>query len=294
MSNARSAPFDRRTVLGGGLALAAGCPALAKERPLTLTRALPGGELTLSGAPKFAGAVSSLKYRGMEYVDAADHGRLFQTAIHFDGLGECLNPTQGGSSSDKRRSTSRLLHALTTADVYAVSTRMAYWLRPGQICTLPERGRVQTANITRRSEVTVDVAHGFGGLPAPAAASSLIRFTSPNLHETAVVEALTIYTPAVFNTFHRYEAGAFTRAEAAAEQPAPYALATGDGAHAVALFSPRGLEPARFGAFTYGGVGKLNAVFRPAGRFIPGAHTFRLAWTVGTLDEVAATIAACV
>jgi hypothetical protein len=252
-----------------------------------------GDTLVLRSDPRFAGAISSLTFRGMEYVDAADHGRLFQSAIHFDGLGECLNPTQAGSSSDEGKSTSRLTRALIRQDVFAVSTRMAYWLRPKQTCTLPGRGAVRAANTDRLSDVTVDVIHAFGALPAPNAVSSLAQYTTTWLHQSAVVEAFTIYMPAVFNWIYAWEGGRFTRVEAATEQSRPYALATADGAHAIAMFSPRGVAPARFGASSYGQVGKLNAVFRPKGRMLPGAHVFRAGWAVGTLDEVAAALAAC-
>lgn len=53
-----------------------------------------GGEpLTMRADPWFAEAIDSIWFRGIEYLDSADHGRLLQAAITFDGYGECLNPT---------------------------------------------------------------------------------------------------------------------------------------------------------------------------------------------------------
>jgi hypothetical protein len=286
--------LHRRGLIGGGLAALSG-PALARPAlALSFSRPMLADVLTLRSEPRFAGAISSLRLRGMEYVDAADHGRLFQSAIHFDSLGECLNPTQGGASSDGRQGSSRLLASEVTSDVFAVTTRMAYWLRPGQSCTLPEVGTSRARNRTRLSDVTLDVAHRFAVLAAANAVLADVRYTTATAHFSAVVEALTVYTPPALERLYVFNAaGGLAPTEPAAEQPRPYVLATADGAHAIALFSPTGAQPALFGGFSYGVVGKLNAVFRPDGPYPAGPHEYRLAWAVGTLDEVRRAVVAC-
>jgi hypothetical protein len=122
--------------LGCTLCLAgAGVGRAQTSRTLEVRWDVDGEPLVLRSNAGFAGAVSSLRFRGVEHLDAADHGRLLQGAISFDAHGECLNPTQAGSSSDKPgRSTSRLLSASLGPTGYRTITRMAYWLRPRQSC----------------------------------------------------------------------------------------------------------------------------------------------------------------
>ncbi len=285
----RISSTTRRAVLAAVGALAAGG---AGPRSPRLTVGIGGEALTLCGEPRFAGAVSSMSFRGVEYVDRADHGRLFQSACHFDNWGECLNPTQGGASSDRRRGTSRLLRSDPAPGVWSTSTRMAYWLRPGQLCELQGR-RVPAANRERLSDVVVDVEHRWGALSALNAALSTVALTTTTSHSSAVVEALTIYLPPAFSQLSVWDGARLQPAEPAAERPQPYALSTADGLHAFALFTPRGTASARFGGFQYGLVGKLNAVFRPAGDYPAGSHIYTLGWAIGSLVEVQAALARC-
>jgi hypothetical protein len=62
-------------------------------------------------------AVSSITWRGRQFVDTDDHGRELQSAITFDDAAECNNPTEAGSRDDGRgsRSTSRLLSDVVNA-----------------------------------------------------------------------------------------------------------------------------------------------------------------------------------
>ena len=55
------------------------------NKSLSLTHMIGADALTIRSEPKFAGAISSLTYRGQEYVNSTDHGRLMQGAIAYDG-----------------------------------------------------------------------------------------------------------------------------------------------------------------------------------------------------------------
>jgi hypothetical protein len=68
-------------------------------------------EIVLRTSARYAGAVASLTFRGVEYIDIKDHGRQMQSASSVDSLGECYNPTEAGNRADRGRSTSRLLNA---------------------------------------------------------------------------------------------------------------------------------------------------------------------------------------
>ena len=56
-----------------------------------------GSQLTISTSARLAGAIGSLTWNGIEFINQDDHGRELQSASSFDGLGECFNPTEAGS-----------------------------------------------------------------------------------------------------------------------------------------------------------------------------------------------------
>jgi hypothetical protein len=92
----------------------------------------PGANpVTISINPaQTAGAVSSLIWNGLEFVNNYDKGRQIQTAVQFDGYAECNNPTEAGSSSDGRRSSSssRLVGLQKNSpSSLSTKTQMAYW-----------------------------------------------------------------------------------------------------------------------------------------------------------------------
>ncbi|MDB5036802.1 MAG: hypothetical protein JWQ35_330 [Bacteriovoracaceae bacterium] len=55
-----------------------------------------GLPMTIRTSNQFAGAIYSLTWAGKEFINHDDHGRELQSAISFDGYGECLNPTEAG------------------------------------------------------------------------------------------------------------------------------------------------------------------------------------------------------
>ena len=251
--------------------------------------------LTLRSEPWFAGAVSSLRFRGVEFIDSADHGRLLQGAISFGGLGECLNPTQAGASKDKRgRSSSQLLWGGAQADRYATATRMAYWKRPGEACTPHEQPTRLAANATDTSDVVYAQQFRFGHRGFANAVEAQITFTTPEDQPSAVVEAITAYTPPSFNRFYLFRDGRLTPDATVrrhpGERPDPVVLATADGSSALGFLSLSGDASPGYGRFTFGNTNKINLVYRPRGAYRAGAHTYRMVWIIGTRDEVETTL----
>ena len=251
--------------------------------------------LSLRSEPWFAGAVSSIRFRGVEYVDAADHGRLLQGAIAFDAQLECLNPTLAGASSDaRRRTTSRRLFAEAGDGTYASVTRMAYWLRPAQRCTWPDGRKPAAVNRTRLSDVVYSQRHTFGWAGVPNAVLAEIAYTTGVERRSAVVEALTLYSTDAFVAFHRFDpaTGRLTADAvdpmAGTEGPLPVVVSTADGEHAFGLLS---LDPgASYGRSVPAGVAKINLVYRPPGPYRAGEHRYRAVWAIGTREEVRAAL----
>jgi hypothetical protein len=263
------------------------------NKPLVLIHMIGTDALTFRSEPKFAGAISSLTFRGQEYVNSADHGRLMQGAIAYDGLLECLNPTQAGGSRDTgnlgQRSTSqRLKSYVTLENALHVSTRMAFWFRPGMKCTDQSGPGAAVRNTKRLSDDIYTIEHRFGLNGHPNVASIDISYDIAGHYQSAVVEALTIYTPLAFNTFHsvNLQTGALTLepTQASDEKLAPIILSTADGAHAIAFVS---LQPgATYARFRFPDTNKISLVFRDLDG-ITGLNSYKAAWVIGTRDEVA-------
>lgn len=261
--------------------------------PIVMTRKIGDDILTMRSEPKFAGAISSLVFRGQEYINSDDHGRLMQGAIAFNSRFECLNPTQGGGSRDRRNfdqhSTSKRLESYITLenDVF-ITTRMAYWLRPGMTCEIPTIGRTPVDNRVRLSKVIYSVNHRFGLNGHANLASTEITYQIGESYRSAVVEALTIYMPLTFTTFHSVDlaTGELTLEPTLVpdEKQSPIILSTADGAHAFAFLSLQ--KGATYARFRFPDTNKISLVYREVS---PVTETlqYRAAWAIGTREQVA-------
>lgn len=81
---------------------------------------------------KYAGAIDRLYWRGVDFVDNADHGRQFQLAGQFKGFGECYNPNEAGNLADMNGPTSSSSFQSLSTYNNALNTISygAFWLRP--------------------------------------------------------------------------------------------------------------------------------------------------------------------
>lgn len=261
--------------------------------PIIMSRKIGDDTLTMRSEAKFAGAISSLTFRGQEYVNSDDHGRLMQGAIAYNLRYECLNPTQAGGSRDRdnlgqRSSSKRLLSYVTQENNIFITTRMAYWLRPGMACQIPGIGRAPVENRGRLSNDIYTIRHQFGLNGHPNLALLDITYTIEKAYDYAVVEALTIYTPPVFDTFHSVDpaTGDLTLQPTLTsdETPAPVILSTADGAHAIAFISLQ--KGATYARFRFPDTNKISLVYRDADG-ITGVNRYGAAWAIGTREEVA-------
>ncbi|MGH9808323.1 MAG: hypothetical protein ACRD9W_13880, partial [Terriglobia bacterium] len=100
---------------------------------MTIFGQFKGRTVMVTATHRSAGAIESLQWGGTEFIDANDHGRDLQSAVSFDGLTECDNPTEAGASRDgPEASSSLLLKASASDNILRTQSQMAYWLRPGQ------------------------------------------------------------------------------------------------------------------------------------------------------------------
>ncbi len=279
--------------------------ALAAERDLpsghSVIRARAGvSELVITTTPRLAGAIHSLTWNGKEFINSTDHGRQLQSASNFDVgtplTAETYNPTEAGSQRDGAglTSSSRLLHLVATNHLLQTTSRMAFWLAPGE-----KSGSNPAKNTTVLSEhlLTKRVQIGWRHLSHVIQYDVTFHLPVGERHTHAVFEAVTGYMPAEFSEFHKFnpKTGDFEPlTDGPGELALPVVLATPSGSHAMGIFSPdqltKGLPQLGYGRWRFAAerVVKWNCVFRatePKG-LAPGEYSFRNFVIVGDLATV--------
>jgi len=202
-------------------------------------------EIVIRTKHRFAGAIGSLTWNGLEFVDAHDHGRQIQSASNFQLKGqsfgaECFNPTEAGRRLDgvNAVSSSRLLALNAKPDSVETLTDMAFWLGPneaGPDCPTSQTTRVRSDHRLLK-EVTIGVA-GF---------SQVLEYTTtfllPSGFESVYqqFEVVTGYMPARFSEFWTFDPETSTRAkldDGPGEQALPVIFSTPDGGHAMGVWN---------------------------------------------------------
>lgn len=205
-----------------------------------------------------AGAISSLTFRGVEYIDSYDHGRELQSATSFNYLGECFNPTEAGGryNSHGHLPSSSILedYKITSTSLYT-KTNMAFWLRPNEdykkLCGitgrngLPAYSRAVNSTILSGHRLEKIVTVGVGNLPNVL--DYQVTFHIPSLPNTLndrkqiQVEVLTGYMPYNFGYFWGYNPKSrelIRISDGPGDQPHfPIIMATSDGKHAMGILS---------------------------------------------------------
>jgi hypothetical protein len=271
-----------------------------------LSGTIGGKPLVIRTTSRLAGAIDSLMWDGVEFIDSHDHGRQLQSAINADVDGvyhvECYNPTEAGSVVDALgpKSTSRL-EAMSFKDgVLSQRTRMAYWLAPGM-----KSGGHFAQNRTLLSDhvLTKQVRIDRPGMDHVL--DYKVTFTVPTdrPHKVLQFEALTGYMPATFSEELRFDAKTAMLVPLPrqnGEQRDPVVLSTPSGSHAMGVFTPdrppAGQPPVGYGRFKFERekVVKWNCVFRlrQPEPIKPGDYSFQLYVVIGTREDCRRTLAA--
>jgi len=271
-----------------------------------LTGLIGGQPLVIRTTSRLAGAIDSVRWAGVEFIDSHDHGRQLQSAINADIGGvyrvECYNPTEAGSVVDALgpKSTSRL-EALSVRDgVLTTRTRMAFWLAPGM-----KSGGHLALNDRLLSDhvLTKQVRIGRPGMDHVL--DYRVKFTVPadRPHTYLQIEGLTGYMPWSFSEELRFDAKTSTLVPLPrknGEQADPVVLSTPTGSHAMGVFSPyrppAGQPAVGYGRFKFehDKVVKWNCVFRlrSPGGIVPGDYAYQLYVVIGTREDCRRTLAA--
>lgn len=267
-----------------------------------------GSEIVITTTSRVAGAIHSLTWNGVEFINSADHGRQLQSASNFNAgqrfVGETFNPTEAGSRFDGagQNSTSRLLHLIAKGNQLQTTTRMAFWLRPGEKSAgIVARNTESLSNHLLTKRVTI----GHNNLPNVIRYDVTFGVPVGEQHTYAQFEAVTGYMPARFSRFQTFNPVAATLnplSDGPGEQADPVILSTESGSHAMGVYSPdqpsKGYEHAGYGRWNFKAqrVVKWNCVFRLRNqKGIPaGDHSFRNFVVVGDLETVRKTLVALI
>jgi len=286
--------------------LGAEVPAVSGDAELT--GVIGGKPVVIRTTSRLAGAIDSVRWDGVEFIDSQDHGRQLQSALNADFAGvvhlECYNPTEAGSAADGSGPTSSsVLESLTVRDgTLTTRTRMAYWLAPGMrsgVSGQPAQNTVRVSGHVLSKRVRI----GRPGMDHVL--DYQVTFTVPGDHPHRFLqfEALTGYMPPAFAQAFAYEAATERLVPLSRENgevSSPVVLSTASGAHAMGVFTPdrpaAGMPPVGYGRFFFAqeNVAKWNCVFRlRQDRPIPpGEHRFQLYVVLGTREDCRRTLAA--
>ena len=278
-------------------------PAVSGDAEISGT--IGGKPLVIRTTSRLAGAIDSVKWDGVEFIDSHDHGRQLQSALNADVDGvfhvECYNPTEAGSVVDALgpKSTSRLEFLSTNDGILSTRTRMAYWLAPG----MKSGGHLaQNTTLLSGHILKKQVRIGRPGMNHVLDYKVTFDLPSDRPHKFLQFEALTGYMPWSFSEELRFDAKTETLVPLPrqnGEQRDPVVLSTPSGSHAMGVFTPerpRAGQPAvGFGRFKFEHekVVKWNCVFRlRQDKPIPPHHSFQLYVVIGTREDCRRTLAA--
>ena len=270
----------------------------------TIRAPFDDSEIVITTTSRLAGAIHSLTWKDREFINSADHGRQLQSASNFD-VGskftpETFNPTEAGSRFDGAgpTSTSRLLHLIAEGNQLQTTSRMAFWLRPGEKSAgNPAKNSAALSNHT----LTKRVAIGYENLPNVIQYDVTFGIPLNESHQFAQFEALTGYMPPEFSRFLTCDPATGKTAalsDGPGEQPLPVILATQDGSYAMGIYVPEQGTPTApsYGRWNFKPqrVVKWNCVFRyrDAVRVTPGDYSFRCFVIVGSEQTVASSLQA--
>ncbi|KAG9394037.1 hypothetical protein J8273_4400 [Carpediemonas membranifera] len=263
--------------------------------------------VTVSTGGRMAGAIDSITYKGRELLNSYDHGRECQYAITV-GYGECLNPTEAGSSSDglADTTTSKLLGIRCDGSSLQTTSQSAFWLRPGEHEAHPSAACTVARNTQALSDYkfSKNVFTGYKGhnnvivvegqIDVPPHAEFANHFLQ--------LEAPTPYTNGELTSFYTINVHTAAIAPYKPNQgetgTTPTIAATPDGSAALSIIAPQcghGVDR-HFAAWYFnegseaGNTGKLDVVCRWNDANAGDVYHTTAYIVVGTLDEVRGTI----
>ncbi len=270
------------------LFLCPGSPAWSQKLSDSSRRQVGNEPIHVLTSSEMAEAITSIKWDGVEFIDAHDHGRELQSAASFDDSGECYNPTEAGARDNGTGSTtsSSVLSFVRQEHSISATTRMALWLHDGQSSPGCPQGKQSPA--TRLSDVILEKNIAI----KPKQIDFRINFETKNFHKNGVFEILTGYMPQIFSKFYAVKPGnnLIDVSMGKGEQSYPLMFSDDDSSHAMGIICINESLRSKisYGRFNISNakVVKWNCVDRGESEVQPGPHRFRAKVFVGNVTSV--------
>jgi alpha-tubulin suppressor-like RCC1 family protein len=213
-----------------------------------------GLPLTIRTSSQFGGAISSITWKGKEFVNNWDHGRQISTNASFFNRNECYNPYETGTKEDGQGPTtsSKLLSLTASGNILDSTTQMSWYLstrdpRPGygDVCGNPAEFLACPPYTGPLSDYKLhkNVSIGFNGI------ENVISYTSdifiPEPVQKGIVQ-MTAVSPWEFYSVWTYDVVSKNYRQIRSlggEDDSVKVVATADGAYAIGYYSPELLQP---------------------------------------------------
>lgn len=235
--------------------------------------------LTVSGSSRVAGAIDSVFWKNMEFINAFDHGREVQPAVFVNGQGMCNNPTQAGGDYDGGGNpTHSILEGIwSNGRTFAAQVLPAYWTAPGQyggstLCPLAPNYSAVNTTYTSNYRMNTQTQVGYKYPDVIRLDTSVVI---PENVSSLMIEASTGYLTGEMTYFYAYDLAANYAGGSKAlvslsalngEQNKPLVVSDSSGNKAMGVWSP-GLPqpglPSPLNNYGYG-VGRFPDASRPA------------------------------
>lgn len=230
---------------------------MAQSGDATITAPVFGLPLTVTTSGQYGGAISSLKWADKEFVNDWDHGRQFQTNAQFFNRYECYNPYEAGSKIDAQFPTTSSKLLSLTVNGYSLdsTTQMAWYVAPDEAQTgigahcgdpsawLPTPHTPPYTSLLSDYQVHKKVTIGFAGI------ENVIEHWSdlyiPEQVKAGLIQ-ITEVMPYDFSNVWTYDvvSKSYRKIRApSGEDDEVKVMTTGDGAYAMAFYSPELLQP---------------------------------------------------
>jgi Ca2+-binding RTX toxin-like protein len=248
----------------------------------TATGSFGNSPIIMTADSAHGGAVSSLLWGNYQFIDAQDNGRLWQTALQYDGQGEDNNPTEGGSQFDQTGTSSSLVLA-----EYAAGSQLV--------------GSVQAANWhpingDLLSDTVLDKVIQIGWAGIPNLIFDHITVQPESNHVSAAIEVLTAYLPPTFSTLWSFDpmtealttfVGSTTPMQTSNGGHYAIIAQTMDG-HAIGMWSISGIQ---WGALFLPSTVKIDGGWASASDLQAGhSYDYAVVGAIGSLNDVEAAL----
>lgn len=228
----------------------------------TISAPALGSTLSVGTSSQFAGAVSSIKWGGKEFINNWDHGRQLQLNSQFFNRFICYNPYEAGSFDDGKSSTStsRLLSLTASGNRLEATTQMAWYYKtflesrnPADYCGDPAQWLpcIPYTDPLSNYRVHKTVTIGYAGIP------NVIEYLTDHFIPEQVRNGINNVTAVVNYDFSSMRSWDVVSKDyrnmrgLAGEDDRIKVVSTPDGNYAMGYYAPELLQP-------YGDLGVVN------------------------------------